>query len=337
MNTHHIGSALVVFTPEVLEQRQLFDSALIRRVRDLASAAGTDIHFYIQCCERNLGHEAIAAHASAGTPNTRAQLDYSRAVSDLLSQFSDCCAGITHEFVERSDATRAILGQIRRVQPDVVMKEADNHRFLLGLSSHTDWELARQSPANIWLVDEKTARVDRIVAAVGTRRSEPNDVTTPSDYEVLHAADSIGDAFEAEIFPVTACEVPELQGSGSVASVPAAEQRKLRRTMLTRRRGMLNAVAGFFNIARSNVRVREGRPDAVIPDIAEEVSADVIVMGARSIGRLERAVSSVTIEPVMARTDADVFVVRSDPGETSSVYAEATAPRPPLKSIPAAA
>jgi hypothetical protein len=36
----------------------------------------------------------------------------------------------------------------------------------------------------------------------------------------------------------------------------------------------------------------------------------MIVMGANSIGRLERLVSSVTVEPVMTETETDILVVR---------------------------
>jgi hypothetical protein len=65
-----------------------------------------------------------------------------------------------------------------------------------------------------------------------------------------------------------------------------------------------------FDIPVNHVRIREGRPDAVVPEVAEELRADLIVLGARNIGRLERLVGQVTVEPVMSRTRGDVFIVR---------------------------
>ncbi len=321
MNTNDINRALVIIGPELLELEQPSNTALIRRAEDLARTADAELHLYLLCAESHLGHDAIAAHAGAGSTDPIPRRDYTAALAELVEDLPDCCAGVTHEIVEDSEKTSAILRHIARVEPSLVMKQADNHRFFLGIAPHTDWELARRSPVSLWLINEQTSRVDRIVAAVSARPDEPADLTASADYEVLHAADTIGTAFEAEVYPVNAFEVPELAGSGGAASIPHTQQRLLRTRKLKRRKGILSALAGSFEIARNNLRVREGRPAAVISGVAKEVSADVIVLGRRSVSWLERLIGSVTLEPVMSRADADIFIACGD--EPATVRASA--------------
>jgi hypothetical protein len=86
----------------------------------------------------------------------------------------------------------------------------------------------------------------------------------------------------------------------------------------------VKAIAKHFNIQSTHVHVREGHPSKVIPEVADVVDADLILMGARSIGRLERFLSSVTIEPVMAKANCDILVVRDD--DSSVVLDNAASP-----------
>jgi hypothetical protein len=72
----------------------------------------------------------------------------------------------------------------------------------------------------------------------------------------------------------------------------------------------VRALAQYFDIETDNVHVCEGHPSDFIPDVADSINADMIVMGAKSISRLERLVSSVTVEPVMSDTKCDILVIR---------------------------
>jgi hypothetical protein len=58
------------------------------------------------------------------------------------------------------------------------------------------------------------------------------------------------------------------------------------------------------------VHVCEGHPNQVIPQVTQAIEADMIIMGARNIGRWERMITPVTVEPVMAETNCDIVIVR---------------------------
>jgi hypothetical protein len=142
------------------------------------------------------------------------------------------------------------------------MKQAREHSFELGITSNTDWNLARRSPVHVWLVDDNVDDINRIVAAVGNKFSDPSDITTAADYDVLQTAGGIGESFKAAIYPVNAYQLPDAQsivaGIGGVVApmVSAEEQRKLSRERVKQHSGAVQAQSQYCNIDNDNVRIR---------------------------------------------------------------------------------
>lgn len=101
-------------------------------------------------------------------------------------------------------------------------------------------------------------------------------------------------------------------------------QQKMRGETVKQHSGAVKAISKYFNISSGNVRICEGRPNKVIPDVAKSVNADLIVMGAENIGRMERVVNSVTVEPVMSETSCDILIIRD--GDASNVPDAASSP-----------
>jgi nucleotide-binding universal stress UspA family protein len=162
------------------------------------------------------------------------------------------------------------------------------------------------------------------VAAIGNKFGDPADITTAADYDLFRTVGLIGDIFKAEVYPVNAYQLPQarsyiasVDGATPIIAEDSEKQKALRQHMVKQHNGTIKAMAKYFQIPSENVRVCEGHPNQVIPEVAEAVDADMIVMGATSISRLERLVSSVTVEPVMAEADCDIIVVRER--DTASV------------------
>jgi hypothetical protein len=68
----------------------------------------------------------------------------------------------------------------------------------------------------------------------------------------------------------------------------------------------------------------------VITSVASELDADLIVMGARSMSRLERMVRSVTVEPVLAEAECDILIVRDDDKRSGAAVAR----KAPVRGVP---
>lgn len=311
-----ISKVLVVLSPDLVHPEKPTQSPLMRRAVSLAKKTGCELELFHVCYDSGLEQQLLEPGIEIQRQRKEVANRDSMLLAEIATRLRDEGIDVCYEARWDSPRTDAILRKIAHARPDIVMKQAREHSFVLGITSNTDWELARRSPAHVWLVNDKVEDLDRIMAAIGNRDCDPVDITTSADDYLLRMAGLVGDTFDAATYAVNAFHVPvshiPFAGvGGSVTPTPSVgEQNRLYAQVREQHSCSVNALAQYFNIAKDNVYVREGDPSKVIPEVAESISADMIVMGADSISRLERLVSSVTVEPVMARTNTDILVVR---------------------------
>lgn len=308
-----ISKALVVLSPEMIGSGDPGSSVLLRRAVSLAERTGCELELFHACYDSTVESALFRSDDALEIEKRHASDRDATRLEELATELKQSGAKVTTEVCWDSPRTDAILRKIARSKPDVVLKSAREKSYLLGLTTHIDWELARRSPAHVWLVHENTSSIDSIVAAVGNQFGDPSDVTTAADYDLLSTAGLIGRKFDADVYPVNAYRVTEFRPVVLGPVAPAATvgtPPETRAEALKTHATAVQAIAQYFDIPRDNVHIREGHPSVVVPEVAQKLSADMIIMGADSIGRLERAVSAVTVEPVMAESACDIFVVR---------------------------
>jgi len=311
-----IKKVLVVLSPDLIRPDKPKQSSLVQRAVALAKITGCELELFHVCHDGSLEHQIFASDDDLERQREELTDRDATLLAEMVTRLRNEGVNVHHEVRWDTPRSDAILRKVAQWRPDIVMKQSREHSFILGITSNTDWDLVRRSPAHVWLVNDKVDDIDRIVAAVGNKLGDPGDITTAADYELLRTAGLIGDTFKAAIYPVNAYQLPELQNlvagvEGAVVAVASAEEKeRARAQMVKQHSGAVKALAQYFNIARHDVHIREGHPNKVIPEVVESTGADMIVMGANNISRLERLVSSVTVEPVMAETDADILVVR---------------------------
>lgn len=311
-----IKKVLVVLSPDLVQPDKPTRSALIQRAVSLAKISGCELELFHVCYDGGLEHQLFGSDADFERQREQLTDRDATLLAEMATRLQSEGINVRHEVRWDAPRTDAILRKIAQATPDIVMKQAREHSFILGITSNTDWDLARRSPANVWLVDDDVEDIDRIVAAVGNKFSDPGDITTAVDYDVLRTAGSIGDSFKAPIYPVNAYQFPDAQsmvagvGGALVPVLSADEQKKLRTQRVKEHSDAVKALSQHFNIDEDNVRICEGHPNKVIPEVADAVDADMIVMGAQHVGRLERLVSPVTVEPVIADSNTDILIVR---------------------------
>lgn len=311
-----IKKALVVLSPDLIRPDCPDESALLRRAVALARITGCELELFHVCYDSGLEDSLFRSEEELDRARKRLTDESATRVAEIATRLRRESVNVSHETRWDHPRTDAILRKIERSSPDLVLKQSREHSYVLGLASNTDWELARRSPVNVWLVTEAVDDIDKLVAAVGTRPSLDNDIMTAADSDLMRTAKMAADTFKAAIYPVNAYQLPMSPAVvGSLrtnAVVAAAENEELRQVLVKQHSELVRGLANYFDIPTDNVRVEEGRPDKVIANAAESVDADLIVIGARSIGRFERIVGQVTVEPVMSRTDCDILVVRDD-------------------------
>jgi universal stress protein E len=320
-----IKKVLVVLSPDLIRPDKPMESALIRRAVSFAKITGCELDLFHVCYDARLDYGLFTSDKELNGERARLTDKDATRLAEMAARLKNECVKVRYEVRWDCPRSDAILRKIGQSRPDLVMKQAREHSYFLGMTTNSDWELARRSPVHIWLVNDDIDDINRIVAAVGNRFGDPADITTATDYNLLRAAGLFGDAFKAEIYPVNAYQIPATPALVAGAAVaPTDMHQETRGEVVRQHNSAVKALAEHFNIPSENVHICEGQPNKVIPDITKAVKADMIVMGAKNIGRLERLVNSVTVEPVMSETSCDILIIRDS--DLASVPDAASSP-----------
>ncbi len=308
-----IDKVLVILSPDLIKTDKPMESALIRRVVSLARITGCELELFHACYEDRPDYGLFTSDEKRQKERDRLTEKDATRLAEMAVRLKEECANVRYDVRWDYPRVDAILRKTAEARPDLVMKQAREHSYHLGITTNTDWELARRSPVHTWFVNDDIEEINRVVAAVGHQGGVPGDVTKAPDYDLFRAAGFVRDTFKAEIYPVNAYQLPAtpaLVGGSEMVVVPPDDQHQLRAETIKRHYIAVKALAKHFDISRDKVHIAEGQPNKVISEVTEAVNADMIIMGARNISRLERLVSSVTVEPVLAAMSCDILVVK---------------------------
>tara|TARA_R110002096_G_scaffold50152_1_gene131936 strand:+ start:11812 stop:13107 length:1296 start_codon:yes stop_codon:yes gene_type:complete len=318
---HTLKKVLVVISSDLIEPNSPRESRLISRALKLAKASGCELEFFHVCHDPSLEQGMFQPDPAVTAEKQRVTNQEAALLAEMLVRLQS--EGVTVHQDVRWDHPRtdAILRKIQDSQPDLVMKESRDHNYLMGLTRNTDWDLIRQSPTNVWFVSSGRSNIANVMTAVGMT-SDNEDPFTAADYDVFRTAETFAGELKAANHAVHVYQVPS--GMGLYAayapdmiaaiSTPALNARleRERKEVAVLHGQSIRRFAETLGIHTDGIRVIEGHPSDAIPDVAQELDADLIVMGARSLTRWERLVRPVTAEPVLADTSCDILFVKDD-------------------------
>ena len=192
---------------------------------------------------------------------------------------------------------------------DLVIKVAQGPQdFTDRLFGSTDMHLLRKCPCPVWIDRPVEKHYETIIAAV-----DPKGATDPVSRLVMDLATSMAQREGARVHVVHAwyMEGESLLREGHFR-LPERELISLQHTTETRHRDALADVLAHYQIPidASSVHLVKGRAAPVIRDTAEQLSADLIVMG--TVGRtgIPGFFIGNTAEEVLQTTSASVLAVK---------------------------
>lgn len=212
----------------------------------------------------------------------------------------------------------AVVRHVLATKPDLLVAESHRHstvaRWFL---ANTDWELIRECPCPVWFV--KSPRLAKrplfLVAVDPTHaRAKPSRL----DDRLLAAATSAVAGTGGRLAVVHAEDVlrplPPTLLTGVI--IPDVLQAEVDRTRATTRRA-LDRLAEHYGVADAGRVMRAGLPADVIPSTAQELGADVMVMGVVSRSGLQRPFIGNTAEAVLDAVACDLLVIKPHGFKTS--------------------
>ena len=203
----------------------------------------------------------------------------------------------------------SIIEEVIQNNYDLVIKGTHQHdRFKSVIFTPTDWHILRKCPCPVLLVKEhEWPSNGNILAAinVGGDETEHNSLNNKITEEAKNLAQLIqGNVHLVNSFPGTpvniAIEIPEFNSS------------EYNNTMHQHHKKAMTVHAAEFDIDMANTHVEEGLPERVIEEVADEIDAELVVLG--TIGRtgISAALIGNTAEHVIDQLNCDVLALKPD-------------------------
>ena len=277
----------------------IFDPQVSRAGRFGTRGAEEDIHEFVERRREQLEHGAERLRARGVPVRTSVRWDYP-----------------IHE---------GIVRQVLRRKPSLLVAQSSRKgRAARLVLTQTDYKLIENCPCPVLFIKSGRPYADSvIVAAVDPERSHGKPVTL--DDRILDIAVMIRNALGAKlrVFHAGAPWEYAVRTKQELRNLPEAVKEDVRGAYWNKLEQQVLALARRHDVPESLVQVTEGVAAELLPLVASNKSAHVVVLGAVSRSRGGRALIGHTAERVLDALQCDVLVVKP-PGFRTLVSREST-------------
>ncbi|CAI8154217.1 universal stress protein UspE [Pseudidiomarina mangrovi] len=298
-----VAKILVVLDPNTVEQKAL------NRALHLAHISGASVTLMLSIYDFSYEMTTMLAASERDAMRNSLLNDRKVWINDLLEGYNTEGIAIDTQVVWHNRPFEAIIETAIQGQHDIIVKATHPRDGLASLFfTPTDWHLLRKAPCLVLLVKEHDwPQHGQVLAAIHTtgehdhHRSLNDRITaTAQQFATCLQADvHLVNAFPGA--PITiAAEIPEFDSSNYREAIAANHQQALREH------------AQPFAIAEQFLHVEEGLPEQVIPTLAEQLDAELVVLG--TIGRtgFTAALLGNTAEHVIEHINCDLLAVKPE-------------------------
>lgn len=309
--TSDLDNILVIVDPTAKEH------PAVEKAAHLAANSGARIELY--ACETKESHAMrYAAHLEkGGSPDF---ISHIRALVDGIARpLRQRGIDVSVE-VESGDPLHVkLLERTRATRADLVVKDTHHHSIAKRtFITNTDWHLIRGCPVPLLLTKSKPWASTPILAAA-VDPGHVNDKPVVLDNRILEWAQMLERHLKGQLHVVHAylpmvLMAEAASGMPMVTSLTPQMMADERKQVL----GGVDALLAPYDIASANVKVELGTASDVLPRVAQEIGASILVMGAISRSGLQRIFIGSTAERILEDVPCDVCVVKP-PGFATSI------------------
>lgn len=303
-SVRRIDNILVIVDPTASEH------PAVRKAYRMALQCAARVELY--ACETTASRAArLAAHLARDKRE-----NFPAALQPLLEQLavSGRQQGIDVSVeVEYGDPLYArLLDRTARTSADLVVKDTHHHSlFERTFLTHTDWHLIRGCPVPL-LLTRPTVWRDSIVIAAAVDPTHVNDKPHVLDERILDwsaylAARSTGSLHVLHAFLPLLPEPTAAGGGAAMMTVLAAD---VVARLQQERTAEVSTLAGVHAVDARHLHVRMGVPVDVLPQLASDIQADILALGAISRTGLQRVFIGSTAEKLLEHVTCDLLVVK---------------------------
>lgn len=295
---------LVVIDPSQQEQKALSRAVEIARL--------THCHLTVFLSIYDLSYEMTTMLSGEEREAMRLAVmaDKRDWIDELMARYipSGMAFNVTVEVVWHNRPFEAIIEHAKQGDYDLIVKATHPHDSLKALIfTPTDWHLLRKAPCAVLLVKEHAWPMHGKVLACINAGSQ-KDYHLQLNDRLIKVGSQMAALLEAELHCVNAYPGTPIQVAIEIPEFNAMEYSE---KMLHHHQDALHRLAQHYSIAPNACHIKEGLPEDVIPRVAEQLDAEMVVIG--TIGRtgLSAAIIGNTAEYVIDRLNCDVLALRN--------------------------
>lgn len=294
---------LVVLDPESQEQKALARAIHVARLEQSSLTVFVSIY--------DFSYEMTTMLSRNERENMRASLLKEREewIRQALLTYDTRDLLIDIKVVWHHRPFEAIIKYMLDNQHSLIIKGTRRHDKLQSvIFTPTDWHLLRKAPCPVLLVkDNLWPPHGQVIAAVNAGAEEPAHQSL--NERIIKAAQHMSGVLQSQLhlincYPTAplnmAIEIPEFDTSDYQANVRDYHQKSLQ------------ILAEQHHLNTSFLHVREGLAETQIPALAEELDAELVVLG--TVGRtgLTAALLGNTAEHVIEQLNCDVLAIKPE-------------------------
>jgi len=192
---------------------------------------------------------------------------------------------------------------------DLLIKTANHHSRFEGIF-HTplDWHLLRECVCPVLLVTEEEWPKDSpIIVAVDANSDD--EAHKKLNGELLKTTNYFGQLLKEKVYTVNAC--PPLPVLVDIEYTSVDPSRYLSNMQEVSRHNLLEIIEPY-NLDESNIKIADGIPEDVIPAIADQLDARLIVLGTVSRSGLKGYIMGNTAEQLLHNLHCDVLALKPE-------------------------
>ena len=230
-------------------------------------------------------------------------------IQELLQQARNKGIACSVKVVWHNRPFEAIVQTVTEHGYDLVIKGTHDHDVLKSMIfTPTDWHILRKCPCPVLLVKEHAwPEQGNILAAVNAGSEKAHHKAL--NQLIIRQAKAMAAMLNAKVHLVNAYPGTPIHAA---IEIPEFNPVEYNDSMRHHHVDAANALAGQFDITSDAVHVLEGMPEDVIPRVAKELDAEMVLIG--TIGRtgLSAAIIGNTAEHVIDRLDCDVLALKTE-------------------------
>ena len=297
----HFNKILVVIDPTEENHKAL------SRALEMSDKQPCEITVFLVVYDFSYEMTTMLSNDERAVMQTAVLDDKKQWLAELVQQSQNINGKILTQVVWHNRPYESIIRTAIDGHFDLVIKSTHKHDSLkYVIFTPTDWHLLRKCPCPVLLVkDHAWPKNSKVLAAVSAATDDPSHQSL--NYEIIHYACSIASLLQSDTHLVNAYPPTPMN---IAVEIPEFDTVKYNADMKSHHQKSLLKLALDFTIDESNTHIVEGLPENVIPDVANSLDAELVVIG--TVGRtgISAALIGNTAEHVIDNLNCDLLALK---------------------------